>query len=1004
MLSASAPMYALEAVSSADDIALQNSQRTGDELRTIVSGNFTYKYGDRLKGEEGSVALNDGSTAATMWIKKINNQTGEENVIITDAFRGLAVSDKYIYFTSMVYNTPDAFQCYGGLDYVRTDLNGQNREILYHDDYTPYGTGVTFPGILLTTDKLYLYEGDIISIDVNTKEIKTVLSNISESTGADWINLDFVYNGQFFFSTTDNGMCSPDGFDCSAYYCFSEGKLTAIAENKGIYAEGGSDEKLFDSAVHSSAKTSLSPSGIKFHPYTSKNSTYSYDGCFLNFSTMKLEKLNGSFSKGVSPLQYLLFSELAYKNLADYIGKDMAESADTLYPQDKDGSMFKNDTGTLSKAVLIEKYLSGWTVEKILKNASSGFYAAVFENTFTEEKVIAFRGSQAILTPEGNKDWADDATYALLNETSPQMYDAASEVSKYLDSCQTDKDLISVTGHSLGGALGILTANLFNLYAETFDAGQMLDVSYYRWNCAFVSAFSGIDKWTYTDHVNEYDLAIGNYEFNIKNAVKHKSTLEAKEHLNNHSRDALLVIDESAQDARLSDIIATNDSKTMGIISKNVTHHNALLITGALVGGLKISSAIDKMLPKGSLVMGTSSSESLFGYSDNVAWYINTIAVPHTDVIYGGDGSDRIMSFSGDDYIIPGNGDDTVYGDSGDDRYIYCKGQGTDTIFDYDGNDTIYIYGYTTDEIKGFKVDTDSDNCFILITDNSGNKIFKIYTSGGLSTHSIDVKCSTGSGSTSVTRLVDWNKIQKVKKIRIGCPVDVAVYNGNGEEITVLRDGTESVFANEDGVFSVVYDGKDYVKCIDSTDDSYTYKIRCIADGTMSISERSDSESGEVTSYTAESITIKSGAEMTLSCSGENAPVLTGADCSFKQSSYVPVRSLSSESTSIRLKVGKQAAASLKISPQNTTANTVEWTSNDETVATVDQGGTITAVAVGSAQITAETDGKVLIYNIYVEEKTSAAKIILPIVILVVLIIAAVLVIKKLRGRKKKAL
>lgn len=82
----------------------------------------------------------------------------------------------------------------------------------------------------------------------------------------------------------------------------------------------------------------------------------------------------------------------------------------------------------------------------------------------------------------------------------------------------------------------------------------------------------------------------------------------------------------------------------------------------------------DRCLPKGSLVMGTSNYDSLFGYSGDTTWYMNTIAVPHTDVMYGGDGDDVLLPQTGDDYIIGGKGDDRIYGDTGDDVYFTAKG------------------------------------------------------------------------------------------------------------------------------------------------------------------------------------------------------------------------------------------------------------------------------------------------------------------------------------------
>lgn len=61
------------------------------------------------------------------------------------------------------------------------------------------------------------------------------------------------------------------------------------------------------------------------------------------------------------------------------------------------------------------------------------------------------------------------------------------------------------------------------------------------------------------------------------------------------------------------------------------------------------------------------------------------------------------------------------------------------------------------------------------------------------------------------------------------------------------------------------------------------------------------------------------------------------------------------------LTVGNSVTVTATVTPDNATNATVNWTSSDETVATVDSNGKVTAVAVGSATITAtsESDGDV---------------------------------------------
>ena len=58
------------------------------------------------------------------------------------------------------------------------------------------------------------------------------------------------------------------------------------------------------------------------------------------------------------------------------------------------------------------------------------------------------------------------------------------------------------------------------------------------------------------------------------------------------------------------------------------------------------------------------------------------------------------------------------------------------------------------------------------------------------------------------------------------------------------------------------------------------------------------------------------------------------------------------------LEVGATRQLNITIEPSNATNQDVTYTSNDESIASVDNNGLITAVAEGEATITAEVDGK----------------------------------------------
>ena len=69
----------------------------------------------------------------------------------------------------------------------------------------------------------------------------------------------------------------------------------------------------------------------------------------------------------------------------------------------------------------------------------------------------------------------------------------------------------------------------------------------------------------------------------------------------------------------------------------------------------------------------------------------------------------------------------------------------------------------------------------------------------------------------------------------------------------------------------------------------------------------------------------------------------------------VHVESVSLDKTELQLAVGENATLSAAITPENATDKNVTWSSDNETVATVDANGVVTAAAPGSATITVTT-------------------------------------------------
>lgn len=81
-----------------------------------------------------------------------------------------------------------------------------------------------------------------------------------------------------------------------------------------------------------------------------------------------------------------------------------------------------------------------------------------------------------------------------------------------------------------------------------------------------------------------------------------------------------------------------------------------------------------------------------------------------------------------------------------------------------------------------------------------------------------------------------------------------------------------------------------------------------------------------------------------------------GTSWPYQEAFNVPVTSISVSETEANIEAGKTLELTVTIAPDDARNKTVTWSSSDETVATVSQEGTVTAVKAGEATITATTN------------------------------------------------
>ncbi|MGN1161386.1 MAG: Ig-like domain-containing protein, partial [Candidatus Fimenecus sp.] len=650
---------------------------------------------------------------------------------------------------------------------------------------------------------------------------------------------------------------------------------------------------------------------------------------------------------------------------------------------------------------LITATFADWQFESVFEHTASGFYAVAFKNSVSGEKVLAFRGSQSIGSAEGNKDWTDDIVFGIFNEASAQMADALAATEKFLSQNGGDKSNITLTGHSLGGGLAVFASNMYNIKAVTFDSAPTSSVGYYYFPALAALSFRGVDATMYEEHINEHD-PIGLLEFSRRNGVKHKNMIDVDkitDVFEPHGRNT--IVTEENGSVVLSSAVDVNKVKPY---TEAVGLHNEALILAANSPAITLGSVIIEniLYPKGSLTMGSSTGDYLFGNTTGGAGL--NVAVPHTDVIYGGDGNDKLYGMLGDDYFIGGNGNDEMKSDGGNDTYFYYKGQGTDTIYDGSGNDKIYLLGF--DKNEKITVDSKSDEKWIFIK-YGGETIIKIRNYqdqffGNSLTHSFEVFTEN---SKDGIKIMDWGKATSVKKIKIACPVSVTVLDVGGNELVTLNDYETDTVDLDEGFFSVEKDGEtgEYIKILNLFDDSgCSIRINGLDSGSMDVQVSYTTEKGNEL-YSGSKIPVQYNGVHTLEVAEDvKLTDSDGSEISLEKQVYVPVQTVTAEKVTV--KKGKTKNAVYEVDPVDATCGEISFISSNPQIATVDENGTITGVSVGTVQMTVQVDDKLVVFDVEVRESGFNIVIIICIIIAVLAVVISVvsLIIYLLNNKKNK--
>ena len=328
------------------------------------------------------------------------------------------------------------------------------------------------------------------------------------------------------------------------------------------------------------------------------------------------------------------------------------------------------------------------------------------------------------------------------------------------------------------------------------------------------------------------------------------------------------------------------------------------------------------------------------------------VAYDFGELIAGGIYPDRNI-------FVGGEGNDTMYGSPLTEWYFYTEGDGHDIIYDgKDGRaDNLYILGIDKSRVS-VSFDPEQDDLLKILID--GQPAIDFYMEdGGVSIFyesPFDDRSQTGdtffrSDILDFASRVRFDEVASMHEA--ACPVDMLILDANGNIVQELLDGTESSAETEEGLFEVVKSDGEYIKTAILYDKSLQVILRAVGDGTMMYAGISCDDEGRIYQYcSVDDIPVRKGAVFTVGDDFSRKILETKNADGSEGEDVVYDTSLQLSEHEISLKPGEEKKLSVEFTT-NSVFKDYFWFTTDDTVATVDEEGNVTAVGAGAASVTA---------------------------------------------------
>lgn len=641
------------------------------------------------------------------------------------------------------------------------------------------------------------------------------------------------------------------------------------------------------------------------------------------------EYLPSEMIDDVATVDNLAFSQLVGENLQ--IGKTVYETLQSKW----NTSVFA-DNPQITYGALYGR-LANWKVVSVSDAwpdaRNDGFYAAAFQGMTQKGRrtVIAFRGSanpaaEGIISEAVLNDWIEnDIEFQAFHTYTPQLQDAPDYYAYCMTISAINQSRVTVTGHSLGGALSSMVSLVFGVQGETFNSASAFEALYLHAPLLAGRQFTGVDCWNSVCHVINGDK-ISNWPW--VSEVKEFSYFPNKIYQ-----------------------YAGNDS---GLVNKHLLGGFLRLVDGKAELTTPISVNLhpnkayytEQSMVVPELYLGTSSPNRKT-LTNNQPFTEN-----EGHFMYGGDGNDELVSVTkSNDIIIGGPGSDLLDGGKGDDTFYFFKGNGCQTIHDAAGNDKIILVNFSPSDSLSYL----SDSNFVTVYCN-GNPILRI-SRNRKKGNPIRIYDACSLRFT----LTDFNWTGSMKSSQVECPTDIDILDSGGKVVQTLRNGEDRTVYTDYGNFYVFPNEEgESVKYVDLIE-GYSFRIRGVDDGTMNVMYCQDDS--EV--YYLSDVPVQTGMTAAISepsTENETPILIIDTDSDGKPDSLLPMAdSISNQPISIDqayLVLNADDSAQLSVHTEPMELNgAVVWNvnalSSDEPVISVDSNGVVTALRPGTAEAVA---------------------------------------------------